>query len=69
MSDRVIALSVGNASIPIYREDWPAVKKAVEKALEDPQGRRQKAKGDRELVAASCHNVARSSRLTEGTEG
>lgn len=66
MAERVIALSVGNASIPIYREDWSAVKKAVEKALDSAEGRRHQAKGDRELVAASCHTVASRSRLTEG---
>lgn len=62
MADRVIALSVGNASIPLYAEDWPALKRAVENALSGLEGRRYHASGEKELIAASRHTVARKSR-------
>lgn len=62
MADRVIALSIGNASIPLYAEDWPALKRAVENALSGLEGRRYHVNGERELIAASRHTVASKSR-------
>lgn len=60
MAQQVIALRIGNASIPLYADDWPAIKAAVEEALAKGAGR---AKGSRDLIAASRHTVADKSRL------
>lgn len=66
MAERVIALSVGNASIPLYAEDWPAVKKAVEESLAGREGYAYHASGEKELISATRYTVADKSRLASG---
>lgn len=63
MAERVIALSVGNASIPLYAEDWPAVKRAVEEALSGREGYACHASGEKERISATRYTVADKSRL------
>ncbi|MBZ9540509.1 hypothetical protein [Modicisalibacter tunisiensis] len=66
MAERVIALSVGNASIPLYAEDWPAIKKAVEESLSGREARAYHVSGEKELISATRYTVADRSRLATG---
>lgn len=63
MADHVITLNVGRASIPIYREDWPAVKAAVSKAMAGAPGRNCQAPSKRESVSACRYLVAEKTRF------
>jgi len=60
MAQKVIALTIGTASIPLYREDWPAVKAAMEEAM---AGRVGRAQGEKERITAAPLTVADRSQL------
>lgn len=66
MAKQVIALRVGNASIPLYASDWPAIREAVEEALLGKDGHACHASGEKELVSATRYTVASKSRLAYG---
>lgn len=60
----VIALKIGAASIPLYADDWPAVKSAVEAAMGSHQeGLIQKRKGEVEVMEAARYRVADQTRF------
>lgn len=63
MAERVITLTIGNASIPLYAEDWPAVKKSVEEALMGRSNYSYCCQGKHERIQASRFTVADKSRL------
>lgn len=63
MADQVITLKVGNSSIPFYREDWPAIKNAVEKAMRGRVMYSQTDGSARESVTATRYIVAEKSKL------
>lgn len=60
MPQKVIALTIGTASIPMYREDWPALKAAVEEAI---AGRTGCVQGEKERIVATPLTVADRSQL------
>lgn len=66
MAQTVITVRVGNASIPIYASDWPAIQSAVEEALSGKDGHACHASGEKEFVAATKYTVANKSRLAYG---
>lgn len=64
MAKDVIALKIGTASIPLYADDWPAVKSAVEAAMVSHQeGQIQKRKGEVEVMEAARYRVAEKTRF------
>ena len=63
MAQKVIALTIGSASMPLYAEDWPAVKKAVEEALSGRSNYAHCVVGKCERIQATRFTVADKSRL------
>lgn len=59
----VIALTIGNASIPLYAEDWPSVKCAVEDALVGKVGHANCVNGKEERIQTVRYTVADKSIL------
>lgn len=59
----VIALKIGTASIPLYAEDWPAVKSAVEAAMGSQDGVINERNGETEVIEAARYRVADESKL------
>lgn len=63
MARDVIALRIGRASIPLYAHDWPAVKAAVEAALDSGEGVIQKRRGEIEVMEAARYRVAEKTKF------
>lgn len=59
----VIALKIGTASIPLYAEDWPTVKSAVEAAMGSQDGVINERNGRIEVIEAARYRVADKSKL------
>lgn len=63
MARRVVTLNIRNERITFDGADWAAIQQAVAGAMQ-VEGHWQKARGDKELVAAIGFTTADKSRLT-----
>ncbi|MDW7746732.1 hypothetical protein [Halomonas sp.] len=64
MAKRVITLAVQNERITFTADDWPAIQRAVARALDSNGNRSREEAGRDSLIQAQGFDVAERSRLT-----